>query len=77
LDAVVEFSVTDTGPGIAPSDLARVFDRYWQARDTAPLGNGLGLAIAKAIVEAHDGCIAVSSILGQGSRFTFTIPRTP
>jgi len=70
----VEFVVSDTGSGIAAADIAHVFDRYWQARDTAPLGNGLGLAIAKAIVEAHNGRIAVTSTLGQGSRFTFTVP---
>jgi signal transduction histidine kinase len=71
---VVRFEITDTGPGIAPAHLPRVFERYWQAEDTAGLGHGLGLSIAKAIVEAHGGHIGVSSTLGNGSSFYFTIP---
>ena len=73
-DDVVTFEVADTGPGIPPSDVARVFDRYWQAKKTANLGSGLGLTIAKGIVEAHGGHIDVSSALGQGTVFTFSIP---
>jgi signal transduction histidine kinase len=71
---VMRFEISDTGPGIAPTDLPRVFDAYWQADATANLGHGLGLAIAKAIVEAHGGHIGVSSTLGAGSTFYFTIP---
>ena len=71
---IVRFEISDTGPGIAPAHLSRVFDRFWQAADTAGLGHGLGLAIAKAVVEAHGGHIGVASTLGVGSVFYFTIP---
>lgn len=69
------FSVIDNGPGIAHADLARVFDREWQAPETASQGSGLGLYIAKGIVEAHAGRIWVESILGRGAAFHFTVPR--
>jgi signal transduction histidine kinase len=71
----VEFSVADTGPGLHPADIEKVFDRYWQARESAGHGgSGLGLSIAKGIVEAHGGKIWVESELGKGCRFCFTIP---
>lgn len=70
-------SVIDTGPGIAEENLTKVFDRYWQAKDTQRLGTGLGLAIAKGIVEAHGGRIWVESELGHGSRFSFFLPKSP
>lgn len=73
-DDAVAFDVVDSGPGIPPDDLSRVFDRYWQAKKTASLGSGLGLTIAKGIVEAHGGRIGVSSVPGEGSVFSFTIP---
>ena len=73
-DDAVAFDVVDTGPGIPPADLPRVFDRYWQAKQTASLGSGLGLTIAKGIVEAHGGRIAVSSVPGEGTVFSFAIP---
>ena len=73
-DDAVAFDVVDTGPGIPPADLQRVFDRYWQAKKTASLGSGLGLTIAKGIVEAHGGRIDVSSVPGEGTVFSFTIP---
>ena len=73
-DAVVEFAVSDTGPGIAAADLPHVFDRFWQAKNTVRGGAGLGLAIAKGIVEAHGGYIRAESGLGRGSRFSFTLP---
>lgn len=73
-DEEIEFSVTDTGPGIPEGDLAHVFDRFWQARKTAHLGTGLGLAIAKGIVEAHGGQIRVTSAVGRGTEFVFTLP---
>ena len=68
------FSVADTGPGISGTELPRIFERYWQARDTAQKGTGLGLSIAKGIVEAHGGRIWVESKPGQGSTFFFTLP---
>jgi PAS domain S-box-containing protein len=70
----VVVSVTDSGPGIAPEHLAQVFNPYWQARQTARLGAGLGLAIAKGIVEAHGGHIWATSTPGTGSTFAFSLP---
>jgi PAS domain S-box-containing protein len=72
---VVLFAITDDGAGIAPDQLPHVFDRYWQARETAHLGTGLGLAIVKGIVEAHGGRTWVESEVGKGSTFFFTLPR--
>lgn len=71
------FSVTDTGPGIQPADLERVFDRYWQAVKGDRRGSGLGLSIARGIVEAHGGRIWVESTLGMGSTFHFSLPTVP
>jgi signal transduction histidine kinase len=73
-EAAVEFAVRDNGPGIPSEDLPHVFDRFWQAKKTARAGVGLGLAIAKGIVEAHGGDIRVESNRGRGSTFTFTLP---
>lgn len=70
----VLISVADTGPGIPPEDLARIFEPYWQARRTARLGAGLGLTISKGIVEAHGGRIWVESRPGEGTTFTFALP---
>jgi signal transduction histidine kinase len=70
----VVFSVSDTGSGIAESDLPHVFDRFWQASHGARRGAGLGLAIVRGIVEAHGGRIRVRSSAGQGTTFSFTIP---
>jgi len=69
----VRFSVTDTGAGIAAENLPRVFERFWRG-DRSRGGCGLGLAISRAIVEAHGGTIAVDSRAGQGTTFTFTLP---
>ncbi|HEY0972822.1 MAG TPA: ATP-binding protein [Gemmatimonadales bacterium] len=70
----VHFRVADTGCGIASGDLARIFDRFWQVRGMRRGGAGLGLAIAKGIVEAHGGTIAVESAPGVGTTFTCTLP---
>lgn len=68
------FSVRDTGPGIPPEQIPRLFEGYWQAKETSRLGNGLGLSIAKGIIEAHRGRVWVESEIGKGSTFHFTLP---
>jgi len=71
----VTIGVSDTGSGIPPDDLPRIFDRFFQARSG---GNGqhagLGLAIAKRIVELHDSSIQVDSRVGEGTAFSFSLP---
>jgi signal transduction histidine kinase len=67
-------AVRDTGIGIPAEDLPRLFDRFWQATGSRRGGAGLGLAIAKGIVEAHGGRIWVESEVGRGSTFTFAVP---
>lgn len=69
----VRFSVRDEGVGISPLAMPYVFDRFWQARATDRGSAGLGLAIAKGIVEAHGGRIWVESEPGKGSTFCFTL----
>lgn len=73
----VEFRVTDNGPGIAPDQLDRIFDRFWQADNHDRRGAGLGLSIAKAIVELHGGVIRAGSTIGAGATFSFTLPVAP
>ncbi|AUX19961.1 sensor histidine kinase [Sorangium cellulosum] len=70
----VLLSVRDTGPGIPEDQRSRIFERYWQAKETAHQGTGLGLSIAKALVEVHGGRIWVESEVGEGSTFFFTLP---
>jgi signal transduction histidine kinase len=74
LDKEVRFAVIDTGPGIPPEQVPHIFGRFWQARSADRRGIGLGLAIAKGIVEAHSGRIWVESQVGVGSTFYFTLP---
>ena len=70
----VQFSVRDTGPGIPEADLKNVFVPYWQAKKTAHMGAGLGLAIVRGIIEAHGGKVWAENVPGGGASFTFTIP---
>jgi PAS domain S-box-containing protein len=72
----VVVSVIDTGAGISPEQLPLVFDRYWQSSRTDREGAGLGLAIAKGIVEGHGGRIWIESTLGRGATASFTLPVT-
>jgi two-component system, NtrC family, sensor histidine kinase KinB len=76
-EETVAFSVHDQGAGIPKEDLPRVFDRFYRGKDTVGTeGAGLGLAIAREVVEAHGGQIRVESRVGQGTTFTFTLRRS-
>jgi len=69
--------VSDTGIGIDTSDLPHIFDRFWRAdkaRSREQGGAGLGLSIAKWIVEMHDGKMSVQSEFGKGSKFEISVP---
>jgi len=73
----LEVSVSDTGEGIPAEDLPHIFERFYRvdkSRARATGGSGLGLTIARRLVEAHGGRITVESKLGKGSRFSFTLP---
>ena len=77
---MAEISVSDTGAGIAPEDQAAVFEEFKQVgRDSARKaeGTGLGLPLAKRFIELHGGAISLSSVVGQGSMFTFSLPLPP
>jgi heavy metal sensor kinase len=72
------FTVSDTGDGIAPEDLPYIFERFYRAdpsRSRATGGSGIGLSIVEAIVKAHGGTVSVSSVPGEGSAFTVTLPK--
>lgn len=76
-NGIAEIEVADTGPGIPPEDLPRIFDRFYRvdkARSRNLGGSGLGLSIAKWIAQAHGGSIRVDSVVGQGSTFLITLP---
>jgi signal transduction histidine kinase len=68
----VVLEVEDTGPGIAPEDLPHVFDRFYKARDSS--GMGLGLSIARSLVEAHGGTISAHSPFGRGTTIRIILP---
>ncbi len=81
-EGTVRFSVRDTGPGIPEDELPRVFDRFWQSKRTNRSGAGLGLAIARGLVQAHGGHIWIESAVPGGTAVHFTLPagrpgRTP
>ncbi|MFC3501558.1 sensor histidine kinase [Micromonospora krabiensis] len=79
-EETVEIAVTDQGIGIAPTDVDRIFERFYradQARSRATGGTGLGLAIVKHIASNHGGRVEVSSTLGGGSTFTLRLPSRP
>jgi signal transduction histidine kinase len=74
----VVVGVSDEGPGIAAADLPRVFDRFYRADSDLTKrakGAGLGLYLAKAVVEAHGGRLWAESTLGKGTTFSFSLPR--
>jgi signal transduction histidine kinase len=78
VDGRVAISVSDQGPGIPETDLARVFERFYRvdkSRSRDPGGTGLGLAIVKHLVELHGGEVRVENRAGGGARFTMTLPR--
>ena len=73
--AAVAIDVRDTGAGIAPDRIGRIFDRFYKSPESR--GAGLGLAIAKQLVEAHRGEISATSVLGEGTDIRFTLPAEP
>ncbi|MFE0629272.1 sensor histidine kinase [Streptomyces sp. NPDC058864] len=76
-DETVVIAVADTGAGIRPEDLPRVFDRFWRAeksRSRSTGGSGLGLAIVRNLAHAHGGSVTAESTYGEGSRFTLRLP---
>lgn len=73
-DGDVSFEVRDTGIGIPPDDLPRVFERFWRRKQAGYRGAGLGLTVARGIVEQHGGQIRVESEVGRGTTVTFTLP---
>ena len=77
-EGAVEFSIEDTGEGIAPQFLARIFDKFYRAPGGKRQGGaGLGLAIVREIILAHGGRIEASSTPGKGTTFTFSLPAAP
>ena len=71
---MVRVAVADQGEGIPPTDLPRVFTKFFRRAETRPTGSGLGLWISRGLVEAHGGRLVVDSEVGRGSTFRFTIP---
>jgi PAS domain S-box-containing protein len=76
-DGHVSVAVADRGDGIPPSDLPRVFNKFFRRAETRPTGSGLGLWISRGLVEAHGGRLVVESEVGRGSTFRFTLPTQP
>jgi signal transduction histidine kinase len=77
-DATVAIRVADTGVGVAEEDLEHLFERFFRTSSAESVpGAGLGLSIVKAIVDAHDGLIAVDSTPGAGTTIELSLPRVP
>lgn len=76
-DPGVRITVADTGTGIAPEELRHIFDRFWSRDSAGSSGGGLGLAIARSLVEAHGGQIEAASQPGEGTAFTISLPQSP
>jgi signal transduction histidine kinase/CheY-like chemotaxis protein len=76
-DGRVRIAVADTGPGIDPDNVSKVFDRFWRADRRKERGAGLGLAVARGIVQAHGGEIGVDSRPGEGSTFYILLDAVP
>jgi PAS domain S-box-containing protein len=70
----VVVTVADSGVGIPPEDLSKVFDMFFRPAGSRPNGTGLGLWISRGLIESHGGRLVAESTLGQGSRFSFTLP---
>ena len=73
----LEVCVSDTGVGIDPEEISKIFDKFYRIKDPRTRhvrGSGLGLAIVKAIVESHGGCVEVTSRLGKGTTFRVLLP---
>ena len=76
-DGTLVLRVSDDGPGIAPQDLPHVFTRFWRSDGSRSLpGNGLGLALVKAIVTSYSGTVEAENLAPRGTRFTVTLPTT-
>lgn len=71
----VYITVSDSGPGVPDKQMPQIFDNFWQAQKTASLGSGIGLAVAKTIIEAHGGSVKAENNYGAGATFTFSLPR--
>jgi signal transduction histidine kinase len=79
-DGAARIVVADTGVGIVPAELPRIFDRFFRgsrANEARGSGSGLGLAIVRSIVDMHRGSVEVVSSLGTGTTFTVTLPADP
>lgn len=70
----VRLTVADTGRGLAPDELQRIFDRFYQVEKVRPDGSGIGLSLVKAFVEHHGGTVTADSAQGRGSEFVVTLP---
>jgi len=75
--AMVRFEVVDAGAGIAPAHQAGLFEKFFRVPGSPRGGSGLGLFISKGLVQAHEGAIGVTSDVGKGATFWFTVPAAP